>query len=91
MPPPSQPPAMSQKIFALGLDVETVSLYLLCCAVADTGAAITEERLLDKWNGDRSSLNRELQRLIDHDVIARIDAPAQAEAEYRLRPDKHWH
>ena len=36
----STKPALSQKIFSMDLDVETVSLYLLCCAVIDTGAAI---------------------------------------------------
>jgi hypothetical protein len=32
-------PAMRQKIFSMNLGVETVSLYLLCCAVADAGAS----------------------------------------------------
>lgn len=91
MSPPPQQPAMRQRIFSLGLGVETVSLYLLCCAVADTGAAITEARLLDKWNGDRTSLKRELQRLTTHDIIRRRDLSAKEEAEYCLRHERHWH
>ena len=41
-------PAMSQKIFSMNLGVETVSLYLLCCAVADAGALA---RGTDPWEG----------------------------------------
>ena len=54
---------MNQKIFSMNLDVETVSLYLLCCAVADTGQKITLSMLHEKWNGDQSALERELERL----------------------------
>lgn len=90
MSPTPQQPAMSQRIFSLGLGVETVSLYLLCCAVADTGVAITEARLLDKWNGDRTSLERELQRLTARKIIARSQPSVHGEAEYCLLPERHW-
>ena len=62
-------PAMRQKIFSMNLGVETVSLYLLCCAVADAGAAITRTTLEGKWNGNRTTLEQELRRLESRNIL----------------------
>jgi len=83
-------PAMSQKIFSMNLDVETVSLYLLCCAVADAGAAITRTTLQDKWNGSRTTLERELHRLEEKNILCRDDEEAQGEPVYRMVAEKRW-
>jgi hypothetical protein len=83
-------PAMSQKIFSMNLEVETVSLYLLCCAVADTGTAITKASLLAKWNGNPSSLERELGRLEGKNILNRENAPSEAESVYQIVPEKKW-
>lgn len=89
MPEPIVGPTMRQKIFSLNLDVETVSLYLLCCAVADAGAAVTVEALADKWNGDQVSLKRELKRLEQKNIICKKQAEA-APAQYQLVDDDQW-
>ncbi|MBC2712256.1 MAG: hypothetical protein HGJ94_15120 [Desulfosarcina sp.] len=83
-------PAMSQKIFSMNLEVETVSLYLLCCAVADTGAAITRTTLQDKWNGSRASLERELRRLEEKNILCRDDAEAEGYPVYQMVGEKRW-
>ncbi|MFO7714214.1 hypothetical protein [Desulfosarcina sp.] len=83
-------PAMSQKIFSMNLGVETVSLYLLCCAVADAGAAITRTTLQAKWNGTRATLERELGRLEDRGVLCRDDTKMQGESVYRVMDEKQW-
>ena len=83
-------PAMSQKIFSMNLGVETVSLYLLCCAVADAGAAITRTTLQEKWNGDRASLKRGLDQLEDRNIVCREDGEAKGEPEYRVVDEKKW-
>jgi DNA-binding MarR family transcriptional regulator len=90
MPEPIAGPSMRQKIFSLNLDVETVSLYLLCCAVADAGAAVTVEALADKWNGDQVSLKRELKRLEQKNIIRRKQSEAEALAQYQLIDDDQW-
>jgi hypothetical protein len=61
---------MSQKIFSMNLHVETVSLYLLCCAVADTGTAITQTTLGDKWNGTARGLESEIDPLEEMNILA---------------------
>ena len=83
-------PAMSQKIFSMNLGVETVSLYLLCCAVADAGAAITRTTLQDKWNGDQTALERELRHLEERNILRREDAEMQENPVYRMVDEKQW-
>jgi hypothetical protein len=81
---------MNQKIFSMSLGVETVSLYLLCCAVADAGAAITPTILMDKWNGDRSALERELLNLEKRNILCRADAEVKNDPVYRIVDEKKW-
>lgn len=81
-------PSISQKIFSMNLGVEAVSLYLLCCAVADTGSAVTKEALADKWNGSADALDRELAFLEEKNILR----PEEGEenASYRIMEEKRW-
>lgn len=81
---------MNQKIFSMNLGVETVSLYLLCCAVADAGAPITPTTLRDKWNGDRHSLERELMVLEERNILCREETEIKGAAAYRIVDEKKW-
>ena len=90
MNPNSVAPAMSQKIFSMKLGVETVSLYLLCCAVADAGAAITRSTLQEKWNGNKTTLERELRRLEDRNILSSDDEEVHGERVYRMVEEKRW-
>jgi hypothetical protein len=90
MNPDSSGQAMSQKIFSMNLDVETVSLYLLCCAVADTGAKITHATLREKWNGSRSGLESELIRLQEKNILRRDDAETEGGPVYLMVDEKKW-
>ncbi|MGD8700908.1 MAG: hypothetical protein PVG51_12250 [Desulfosarcina sp.] len=83
-------PAMNQKIFSMNLGVETVSLYLLCCAIADAGAAITRANLLLKWNGNPSSLDRELGQLEKRHILGRADERKDGETVYTVLDEKQW-
>ncbi|WP_319404659.1 hypothetical protein [uncultured Desulfosarcina sp.] len=86
----SATPAMSQKIFSMKLGVETVSLYLLCCAVADAGATITRSTLQEKWNGNRTALEQELRRLEGRNILSSHDEEAQEETVYRMVDENRW-
>ena len=83
-------PAMSQKIFSMNLGVETVSLYLLCCAVADAGAAITRTTLQGKWNGNPTALERELHQLAGRNILVSDGEDAHGDPVYRIVEEKHW-
>ena len=84
MPPTGEHPAMNQKIFGLGLAVETVSLYLLCCALADQGTAITRENLQKVWNDSPQRLSHGLSEL----AARRILEPAGS--GFDLNPPDRW-
>jgi hypothetical protein len=83
-------PAMSQKIFSMDLDVETVSLYLLCWAIADAGAAVTQTSLLEKWNGNLTALEQALRQLEGKNILGRDGEDARGEPVYRIMEEKQW-
>lgn len=86
----STKPAMNQKIFSMGLGVETVSLYLLCCAVADAGAAIQRTTLLEKWNGSPISLDQELSRLEDRNILSKDVTESKEDLVYHVVDERKW-
>lgn len=86
----STTPTMSQKIFSMDLNVETVSLYLLCCAVVDTGAAITRTTLMEKWNGTQEELNRQISRLEEMNILARKGQTGNGESVFVVVDEKKW-
>ena len=83
-------PAMSQKIFAMNLDVETVSLYLLCCAVADAGAPITDRTLQEKWNDSPEALEKHRGLLEKKNIIGRQADKEMGENVYLVMDEKKW-
>ena len=83
-------PTMNQKIFTMDLDVETVSLYLLCCAVADAGAPITERTLQEKWNGSPETLAMHLGYLEDKSILTRDTDKGTGETTYLVVDEKKW-
>jgi predicted transcriptional regulator len=90
MPDQASGPAMSQKIFSMNLDVETVSLYLLCCAVTDAGAPITIDTLADKWNGGLNRLKQGLRHLEQRNIICRREEGEEASPTYRIVDEESW-
>jgi hypothetical protein len=81
---------MSQKIFSMNLDVETVSLYLLCCAVIDAGAAVTRTTLREKWNGTQEELNHQIDRLEEMNILARKGRTGNGESVFVVVEEKNW-
>jgi hypothetical protein len=77
---------MSQEIFRRGLAVETVSAYLLCCALKDEGRPIHRETLLSVWNAAEEALDAALSELL----ADRILVPQQPDGGYALQPTAAW-
>ena len=84
-------PAMNQEIFRLGLSVETVSTYLLCCALADGGRPVTHQDLLTVWTGTPEALSTALAELTRHAIVAPDHQPEPNARSYRLLPSARWH
>ena len=86
----NQPPTMSQKIFQLGFSVKTVSVYLLCCGIADAGAPVTTKNLTAKWNSSKKTLSRGLQELMEKNILSQILSDGEGNEAYKILDEKSW-
>jgi hypothetical protein len=86
----NQTSAMNQKIFKLGLSVETVSVYLMCCSLADTDATISTKKLSEMWNSTRASLLEGLKDLETRNILRRIISDRAGNTVYKLSDVKNW-
>jgi len=85
-----QGPAMNQNIFRIGLSVETISVYLLCCSFSDSGAAISTRNLLGVWNGTRESLFAGIKELEKRNILLKIISGGEDKNVYKLTEYKSW-
>jgi hypothetical protein len=83
-------PSMNQLIFRMGLSVETISLYLLCCGLVDAGKAITTRNLEQIWNDTPQSLAEGLRFLERKNILRRILFDQQDRSAYQLTGIEHW-
>jgi len=81
---------MSQKIFKLGLSVETVSVYLMCCSLADTDTTISTKKLSEMWNSTQLSLFEALKDLETKNILRRIISDRAGNTVYKLSDVKNW-
>jgi hypothetical protein len=82
--------AMNQKIFQMGLSTETVSLYLLCCGLADSGATISTKNLLEVWNASPEAMNASFHELEDRGIVLKIISDGKANHIYKLTDEHDW-
>ena len=83
-------PAMNQKIFNLGLSVDTVSVYMICCSIADTDTTISTNKLSEMWNSTRASLLEGLKDLETRNILRRIISDGAGNIVYKLSDVKNW-
>ncbi len=77
-------PSMTQKIFKLGLSVETVSLYLTCTGLKDSNTEISPANIASVWSGSGESLDAGLRELEELGIIA------PGEGVYELTDSTSW-
>jgi len=81
---------MNQKIFNLGLSVDTVSVYLICCSIADTDTTISTNKLSEMWNSTRASLLEGLKDLETRNILRSIISDGAGNIVYKLSDVKNW-
>ena len=81
---------MDQKIFNIDLSVETVSLYLLCCGLADAGSAISKKNILEIWNSSEEELRDGLHKLEEKNILLKILSDGKENDIYKLVDVKQW-
>jgi len=84
------PPTMNQEIFKSSLSKETISAYLLCCALTDEGHAVTTGSLLEVWNGSPDQLQQSLAELEESHVLKKIVSDGENQAGYQLIDPHRW-
>jgi hypothetical protein len=84
------PPEMNQAIFNAGLPVETVSLYLLCCGLAEAGTQISKTALLQIWNSSEAALTRGLDELESLNILRKILSDRKSRSIYRMTDHSDW-
>ena len=86
----NQTPAMNQKIFNIGLSVETVSVYLICCNLSDNDMAISTKNLSGMWNGGETLLLKGLKDLEEQNILRKILSDREGNNIYKLLDVKRW-
>ncbi len=87
---PSQSSTINQRIFNMGLPVETVSLYLLCCGLVDSGKDISRENILEIWNSTEPVLVQVMNELEKRNIIKPVSHAGESESLYELSDPDHW-
>lgn len=82
--------SMDQKIFNIGLPMETVSLYLLCCGLADAGSTISKKNILKIWNSSEEELKDCLHTLEEKNILLRILSDGKEHDVYKLTEVEQW-
>lgn len=82
--------AMNQKIFNLGLSVETVSVYLICCSLSDNDTSISTKNIASMWNGTEALLLESLKKLEERGILCRIISGGEENNVYKLSDVKNW-
>ena len=86
----NQSSAMDQKIFTLGLPTEAISLYLLCCSLADKQMPISVETMAGMWNSSREALQASLNQLEAGNILHKGETNREGGPIYRLTNPENW-
>ncbi len=81
---------MNQIIFQMGLSTETVSLYLLCCGLAESGATLSTKNLLDIWNASPETMAASFLDLEEHGIVLKIISDGKVNHIYKLTDAHDW-
>jgi hypothetical protein len=80
---------MDRAIFDLKATVEATSLYILLCALVDQGETPTLNRATVQWNGNRESLARAAEELMERSVLEKSQ-PMDGDRPLKINPKEEW-
>ncbi|MBA3028355.1 MAG: hypothetical protein FP816_06000 [Desulfobacteraceae bacterium] len=83
-------PTRNQKIFDLGLSVETVSLYLLCCGLTDEGRRVSFKEIQSLWNSSEEALQSSLADLEKRNILRKILSDQDGHGIYGVMGPDKW-
>ncbi|MGV8075294.1 MAG: hypothetical protein AB2L11_12150 [Syntrophobacteraceae bacterium] len=80
---------MDRAIFDLNSSMEATSLYILLCALLDSGAIPTLNLARARWNGDEESLKKAAEELIQRGVLENRP-PISDDKPLTINPSCKW-
>jgi len=90
MTPDNKQPSINQKIFKIGLSVENISMYLLCCSLEDEGRKLTTSNIRQIWNSTDEAMEQSLNELEKRNIIRKIISDYAGKNIYRLINSGQW-
>ncbi len=81
---------MDQKIFSIGLSVEAISLYLLCCGLADGGETVSSINIGATWNSTPEELEQAHEHLEDAGILKKILSDREGIDVFRIMDSDQW-
>jgi hypothetical protein len=81
---------MDRDIFKLGLSVEAVSLYILCCTLADQGRPVSIKNILPTWNSTEEELKAALKELSERGILRQVLSDLAGNEVYRILDSGEW-
>ncbi len=87
---PGEGTVMNQKIFELGLSVDVVSVYLLCCGIADAGQKISTKTMIEIWSNTKEALEKGLDKLEEMNIIRRIISDREGRSVFTIEGVENW-
>ncbi len=82
--------SINQNIFQMGLSVETISVYLLCCGLSDSGTRISTKNLLEIWNSSNEALIKSLEYLEQRNILFMVLSNQEGNNIYQFTDSKEW-
>ena len=86
----NQGPSMNQRIFELGLPMETVSLYLLCCGILDADLTLSTKNILERWNGSEEDFGKSAQELEKRNILKKALSDGNGNDVFRVNDVHGW-
>lgn len=81
---------MDQKVFTIGLSIEAISIYLLCCSLADSDTTISSKNLLEIWTGTKEALVEGLKDLEKRNILLKVISDRKESNIYKLTDADTW-
>ncbi len=80
---------MCQQIFELGLDTQTISVYLMCTGLADSETRLYYNTLKGLWTEGESSLDTAISVLLNRNIL-KVMAGGNGDREFQLSDPASW-
>jgi len=81
---------MNRRIFSMGLSIEAISAYIICCNLVDNGKTLSKANITHFWNSTLQDLVNGLEELIRRNVLRRVISDMEGREIYAIEKVQDW-